>query len=311
MTLSHSIRNRFVKDYGLPIQIVQDPFFEYYIDELDDHFDTKQKFQMLLDVFETLGGEEQFFAESNRVKDSIIKAVQATKTYAELQKNTLDNYNVGKGVKQQDIYTMNNVGKTFISIDLKQANFNVFKMFAPELVLNFDTYEDLVGSITEFDYFKKSKYLRQVIFGNLLPKRQQKLQKWVISRIINVLHDHVGIPMEDFVTSSSDEVVFVIDPKDAISLVKKIEEKLSETVMTCEYSNWVKIDAFTLVSVGERKFFVKESCIGDGVDFKSIQSYFFMQVYKKYINEPINTMDKKFYFDGMIATFDKGIFEES
>lgn len=311
MTLSHSIKKRFCKDYNLPVQIFQEPLFSYYMGELDEHFGTKQKIQMLMGVVETLGGEEGFFAESNRVKDSIIKAVQATETYSALQKNTLDNYNIGKGVKQQDIYTMNNVGKTFISIDLKHANFNVFKMFDPELVLYFDTYEDLVGSITKFDYFKKSKYLRQVIFGNLLPKRQQKLQKWVISRIITVLHEHVGIPMEDFVTSSSDEVVFVIDPKDAESLVKKVETKLAKTVMTFEYSTWVKVDAFTLTSIGGRKFFAKESCIGNNVDFKSIQSYFFMQVYKKYLNKPINEMDKKFFFDGMIATFDKGVFEDT
>lgn len=309
MNFSHSVRNRFIKDYNLPIQIVQDPFFEYYINELDSYFNTKQKYQMLFDIFNVLGSEEAFFAESNRVKDTIIKSIESTAAYTELQNNTLDEFNINSKVKQQDIYTMSNAGKTFISIDLKQANFNAFKMFNPDLVLGFNDYESLIHSVTPFDYFKKSKYLRQVIFGNLLPKKQQKLQKWVISKIINVLNTGIGIQLEDFVTSSSDEVVIVVEPDMVNILVETIIKKLGDTPETNKFTNWSKIDAFTLKSIGGRKFFVKENLLDGTVDFKSIQSYFFIQVYKKYFNKPINEMDRKFYFDGNIATFDKGIFE--
>jgi hypothetical protein len=306
---SNSLKTRFVKDYKLPFQVVQEPMFSYYLEELDSHFDTKKKLEYLTQAVMSLGGEEQFFAESNRVKDSIISAVQAKEVYQKLQNDRLDEYNVNTGVKQQDIYNMSNVGRTFISLDLKKANFNVFKMYAPELVLGFDTYEEMVGSVTDFEYFKQSKYLRQVIFGNMLPKKQQKLQKWVMEKLIRVLHEDVGIQMEDFVSASSDEVVFAVGAEGVDKFVDMVERKLYANDETEAISDWVKVEAFTLKSVGDKKFFIKEGTNGK-VEFKGIQSYFFMQVYKKYNEQEITDMDKKFYHDGFLATFDKTVFED-
>lgn len=306
---SNSLKTRFVKDYKLPFQVVQEPMFSYYIESLDSHFDTKKKLEYLTKVVMSLGGEEQFFAESNRVKDSIISAVQAKEVYKNLQNDRLDEYNVNTNVKQQDIYNMSNVGRTFISLDLKKANFNVFKMYDSELVLGFDTYEEMVGSVTEFDYFKESKYLRQVIFGNMLPKKQQKLQKWVMSKLIDMLHNDLGIQMEDFVSASSDEVVFAVAPEGVDKFVELVERKLYENDDTEQFSDWVRVEAFTLRSVGDKKFFVKHSDLDGSVEFKGIQSYFFMQVFKKYTNQEITDMDKKFYHDGFLATFDKTVFD--
>ena len=306
---SNSLKTRFCKDYKLPFQVVQEPMFSYYIEELDSHFDTKQKLEYLTQAVMSLGGEEQFFAESNRVKDSIISAVQAKEVYQKLQNDRLDEYNVNTGVKQQDIYNMSNVNRTFISLDLKKANFNVFKMYDSDLVLGFDTYEEMVGSVTDYEYFKQSKYLRQVIFGNMLPKKQQKLQKWVMEKLIRVLHEDVGIQMEDFVSASSDEVVFAVAPEGVEKFVDMVERKLYANDETESISDWVRVEAFTLKSIGDKKFFVKEGTNGS-VEFKGIQSYFFMQVFKKYTEQEITDMDKAFYHDGFLATFNKTVFED-
>jgi hypothetical protein len=152
--------------------------------------------------------------------------------------------------------------------------------------------------------------LRQVIFGNLLPKKQQKLQKWVMDKIINVLHLDGGIQMEDFESASSDEIVFVIDTSKVNETLELVNTTLNNSVVTEGFVNWLRIEAFTLKSIGGKKFFAKENCIDSSVDFKGIQSYFFMQVYKTYLQKPIEEIDRKFYFDGLLATFDKGVFED-
>ena len=74
-------------------------------------------------------------------------------------------------------------------------------MYDNELTLGYDDYESLIGHVSNFEYFKKSKYLRQVIFGNMLPKKQQRLQKWVIDQVISVLHHDIGIPLNSFVSA--------------------------------------------------------------------------------------------------------------
>jgi len=307
--LSNSLKSRFCKDYKLPFQVVQEPMFSYYIETLDAEFDTKQKLQLLEQAVILLGGEDAFFAESSRVKDTIVSKVQSTNVYQSLSTNRLDEYTVNTGVPQNDIYNMSNVNKTFISLDLTKANFNVFKMFDSELVLGFDSYDELIGSVTEFDYFKKSKYLRQVIFGNMLPKKQQKLQKWVMSKIINVLNTDVGIQMEDFVSASADEVVFAVAPEGVEQFTEMVARKIIENSETEKFASWVRVESFTLKSIGDKKFFAKENIDGS-VEFKGIPAYFFMQVYKKYMDLPIEDMDKTFYHDGMLATFNKTVFED-
>lgn len=310
MQLSNKIKTRFSKDFKMPFQVVQEPIFSYYIDALDTHFDTKNKLEMLYEVIETLGGEEEFFKESNRVKDTLIQDIQKSSAYERLNNDKLDDYNTVNQIKQQDIYHLGNADKTFISIDLKHANFNVFKMYDNELTLGYDDYESLIGHVSNFEYFKKSKYLRQVIFGNMLPKKQQRLQKWVIDQVISVLHHDVGIEMTDFVSASADEVVFAVDPANVDMFVDMVGRKLVSNELTSSVASWCRVEAFTLKSVGDKKFFVKENCLNGDVEFKAIPSLLFMQVYKKYTNQEILEIDKVFYFDSMLATFNKSLFDE-
>jgi len=311
MNLSHTVKNRFCKDWKMPIQVVQEPFFSYAMETLDPHFQSVSKLKMLTDVIDTLGTEEDFFSESNRVKTSLIASIQETPKYKELQNDRLESYDIEpNGIKQKDIYNMENVNKTFISLDLVKANFNVMKMYDPTLTLGFDTYEELVGSVTEFDYFKKSKYLRQVIFGNMLPKKQQKLQKWVMRQLIDMLHTDVGIEMADFVSASADEVLFAVAPENADKFAEMVERKLSTNDLTKKFSSWVRVETFTLKAIGNKKFFVKEFPNGE-VDFKGIPSFLFMQVYRKFTETEETKLDRTFYHEGYVASFDVGVFDES
>ena len=311
MELSNSLKQRFIKDWKLPFQVVQEPFFSYAIETLDSHFNTVEKLKMLTDIIETLGTEEDFFSESNRVKTTLIDAIQAKPSYTELQADRLETYETKPNVSQKDIYNMENVNKTFISLDLVKANFNVMRGYNSELTLGYETYEEMVSSVTGFDYFKKSKYLRQVIFGNMLPKKQQKLQKFVMSKVISMLHEDVGIAMEDFVSASADEVVFAVDPTNVDKFVGMVSKKLAESALTSAYSKWVRVEAFTLKSIGNKKFFVKENCLSDDVDFKGIPSFLFMQVFRKYTETPETKLDRTFYHEGFMASFDVGVFDEN
>ncbi len=310
MELSNSIKKRFIKDYKLPFQVTQEPMFSYYIKTLDPYFGTVAKLKLLTDVIETLGTEEDFFSESNKVKSTLINDIQLKDTYKLLQMDKLEAYDTATGVASRDIYTMENVNKTFISLDLKHANFNVFSMFSKELTLGFNTYAEMVGSVTEFDYFKQSKYLRQVIFGNMLPKKQQKLQKFVMSKLITMLHEDVGIAMDDFVSASADEVVFAVAKQDLKEFVDMIERKMTNNLVTKEYASWVRVEAFDLLAIGDKKFFVKENCLDGAVDFKGIPSFLFMQVYKKYIGEDLEPLDKTFFHEGYLASFTDSVFDD-
>jgi len=309
MELSNSVKKRFLKDWSIPFQVVQEPFWNYAIDEINLVYDTKSNVQLLEETIKKLGTEEEFFSEGHRIKYDLINSIKSTKTYQKLGQDKLNDYKIQNKVKQQNIYTVDNTNKTFISLDLKKANFNVFKYYNPELVLNFETYEDLIGSVTDLEYFKGSKYLRQVIFGNLLPKKQQLLQKFVIGKLVEFLSNEMNIQIEDILSSSSDEVVFVVGENDAEQIVQSIKNKLHQIEDVKEFASWVHVETFKLVQVENKPYFVKEFP-SDKVEFKGIPSFLFMQVYKKYFNKEEIDLDRVFYHEGFLARFEQGVFDD-
>lgn len=311
MKLSHSVKKRFIKDFSLPFQLVQEPYFTYYINTIDKHFNTVKKVQYLQDAVDALGGEAGFFKEADRIKDFIINEIQAYDVYRDLAQNSFYGvFGIENNIQQKNVYTLENVDKTFISIDLKHANFNILKMYSPTLVMGFETYEDLIGSISDYDYFKKSKYMRQVIFGNLLPKKQQRMQSWLMDLVVTVLKEHVAIDIDRFISASADEVVISIDKSEVSETVEKIKEKLqTESEFTKRMFDNFKFDAFELKSIGGRNFFVKESLLGNQIEFKGIPSFLFMQVYKKFIAQPLEDKDLMFYHEGYLSQFKQFVFE--
>jgi hypothetical protein len=316
-TLSNSVKKRFVKDFSLPIQVIQEPYFSYYIDTLDEQYDTKKKLSYLyemLDTFESTDKEKSFFEISSAITDGIISDIKKTNSYEKLQSSILEEYNFDNDfkVKERNIYNLENAGKTFISLDLIKANFNVLKLFNENLVLSSSTYESLISKYTEFEYFKSSKYIRQVIFGNLLPKKQNKIQKKLINSLLVLLSSELGLDKEDFITASSDEILISVKKEYLNELLERINNlisfKLNEDFNSFSFLEFVKIESFKLESISERKYFVKKYDNND-IDFKGIPSTVFFQVFKKYHNQDITEYDKTFFFDGMLATFKSEVFD--
>ncbi|MEM7354015.1 MAG: hypothetical protein AAF657_24650, partial [Acidobacteriota bacterium] len=93
-----------------------------------------------------------------------------------------------------------------ISLDIVQANFSVLRSFDKEEALgaswrDFGARQDLDPALIE------SKSLRQILFGNLNPKRSQRLQHAFMARVRQALQVDLGVEAEDLAFSSHDELV--------------------------------------------------------------------------------------------------------
>jgi hypothetical protein len=195
---------------------------------------------------------------------------------------------------------------------LIKANFNCFKIFDPELVNNAATYEEFISKYTRLNYFKQSKQLRQIIFGNLLPKKQQQIQKCIINEISNSigvenseLNDHIFV-------NGTDEILILdqwndpepptdINSFPATDVLTKLPEK---------YNNIIDISIFRLIQIHpEKSFYVKEHLYEDKIEFKQVPSIFFPQVFKYYFKLlPVCYNDLLFYHEGQKATFTTPLF---
>ena len=71
---------------------------------------------------------------------------------------------------RNSIYKKTNTGKILLSIDLSNANFNALRKFDESLVINKKNYYEFISEFTEIEHIRKSKYIRQVIFGHTNPK---------------------------------------------------------------------------------------------------------------------------------------------
>lgn len=310
-----SLRRRFVKDYNLPINIVDTPIFEYYMKRYN--FFPKEDYENILLNIETNfnGNIEKWLEHYSLIRDNIITTIENSEPYKEFNKVDLKLWKQPLfSVGDYNIYNGENVGKKFLSIDLKKANFQALKWFNKEIVLNADTYEDLMDKFGGDDYFKKSKYTRQVIFGKLNPKRTIYFEKYLIGTIFSSKENKLFTYLynnSNLITVKSDEIVFEIDNVELLEKINndflerlkneiKINNGLDVSVevfhlsrIVCENHNGNIVDGYI------RKFYLDHN----RYDLKNVSSIFFPQFYAFLNGLNIEDKDLIFRAEDQLARF--------
>jgi len=289
---SHSFRKRFVKDFNLPIQVIQSPYFEYSLETLNKQFNIEEKVKMLVDIMETMKTEDEFFCYTNTLIDKILIDLEYSEEYKNFKNIDMSDYNPICNIKGETLYQEKNIGKTFFSIDLVKANFQALKYVG---IIKQNNFEDFISEYTPFEYFKEAKYFRQVVFGKLNPKRQQKIQKYLVSLIANELE----LFDREVFSFTSDEIIFASENLDK----DDIEQKLNELNIDVHFDEFILYD---LRSKKDELFYVKE--FYNKFEFKKVPAHFFLQAFKKWHDKEITEYDRKFYYEGYISTFDETVF---
>ena len=205
MAISNSVKKRFVRDYNLPITMYRNDIFHYFIGLYEEHLNTLNKWDRLIDIHGRLG-ESGFFAESQKVIDNSIALISSHDSYKNFATLVSEEPIILTSTpEKRNIYHPDFVGKLLISIDMKKANFNSMRFIAPEIFGENTTYESFISQFTEFDYFAESKQIRQVIFGNLKPKAQQTAQRNIMMKTYELLLAHFG-DMIEMVMTGPDEI---------------------------------------------------------------------------------------------------------
>ena len=289
--MTDKLRKRFIKDYGLPINVYKEPYFSYYIERLQPYYNSKNKYDAFLKLVDKYG--DGFVDISFSYTERIIKHIQEKDEYKQLQQDKLKDFNRIYEIPEVNLYTMDNDGKKFISIDIKQANFNALRYYNEKLVDEYENFDEFLLEFIDreefYEYFTKSKYIRQVIFGNLVPKKQRKIQKYMIDVIIKNLLENNVISEDDIYSTNNDELILFDKGQDInTDLIK--------------FSNIIRIKRFELNSIKQRKFFVKKYENGE-IEFKAIPSNVFFQVLSLYEDKEFDERDLMFMFENKIAKF--------
>lgn len=297
---------RFVKDYNLPINIYDKEMIEYYMGLYD--FFPKDVYNNLINTIETKydGNVDKWLDYCAGVRDRAIEKVKNTPEYIEFNEGDLKKYDIpNKGYGERNCYTEETDGKKFLSIDLKKANFQTLKYLD---IIKEDTYDEFIKSVGGDDYIAGSKYLRQVIFGNCNPKRQIRVEKYLIDKIMNLVMEEV-YPKYDVFSVNSDEVVFSLPtnvhcgPGSDDFVEDYVKKKLSLDIRV----ESVKIRKLPIVNCNGNNVdaYVRHNLITGKDTLKKVSTLFFPQVYKLFWGIPLNKNDRKVYVEDQIATFNE------
>lgn len=250
--LSNKLKQRFCKDYNVPIDIYDEDIFR----ERLELFEVDKKYQIFENMIKNLynNDESLFLEDYNNIKDKAIDYIKNTKAFDLLNKEDMSKFNTSLNIPQKDVYKEDNIGKRFISINMAKANYTSLALYGFEKGLNEfnlidkNSYKDFMKRFTNNPYFINSKYLRQVIFGNCNPKRQIKYEKWRMERLAGQLN----IPMDAIYSFNNDEIILNADKISDFQL-----QSYKEFLGVVGDIDIIKVEEFTLEKIKGSDTYIK------------------------------------------------------
>ena len=302
MVLSNSVKKRFVKDFRLPIDILREPYFSEKIKYLDKEFDSIAKLELLKETINSLGSEDAFFNEGDRIVSELQEQIRNNEEYKNLQNDRLERE--GQYVKdikikyqtKRDFYKEENLNKVYISIDLVEANFNALKS---KNIFKEKNFREVLNKFTTFEYFLKSKHIRQIVFGSLLPKKQIIIEEYAVAKILdslNVDFTNVVLNKDEIILEVSDDLNF-----NHLEILEELQKINTDFPLRIERFNLIE-----LRDKNENLYFVKD--YGYELKLKSVPKVYYTQAYKKLMKQEIEESDLMFFYEGQVAYFKESIF---
>lgn len=295
------VMKRFVKEYRLPINVFEDSYWEYLLNLYDREFNSKDLWYDLLEGIETdySGDYNKFLDEFYNIREKMIIDLreQLPSNYLALPGKIKDIKNPASPyydipsryelLRTKNIYNekLADGVTNYTVIDLKKANFQAIMKI---IGLGGDVEKQYKKWLSKFKtgnyvdkYVSDSKYLREVVLGNLNPKRQIRVERYLIYKIVECLN----INPDDIVQLGNDEVV--IKNRNLVKYDTELEifEELGLAV-DVSISRFVLVSEKFITSSG-REFSIyrkkpetARSGKGKISEYKSIPGLFYPQIYQ-------------------------------
>lgn len=271
----------FVKLFDLHVPSYED--FDYYKNQYAKLSHWKN-IDELVKMYEQAESEiEDIFAYKIAKVDEVVNFLKGTRAYNELNDdNLIPDLPVNKNFEFE-------MGKKYVSIDLKMANWQVLKKYDPDFLNELgDTYSDLLNKFNIHPIFHQSKHFRQYIFGNVNPKRQVRAQRVMIQDLINALSNH-NLKVE-FI--KWDEVIYSYDNVNQIKFLEEIDSDL------------FRVKLFSVKLVDDFRIHTYYDFSDNEIDSEIVGCNghkYFILLKKWILNEPLDIRDLYFRNDGDLA----------
>lgn len=275
-----------IKDFKLPIPVYKEPYFRYFI-ELYNHKDITE---LQNDAVAYLGSPDKFLSYRKTIADAFWSRIEKD-VVGSFRDSDIKCYSIDKAVHRPEnanLYTDTYASMDICRIDIICANFQAIKHYDKRLVDNCESYNELIGKITDIPYFKKSKYTRQVIFGQLLSKRQGVIQKYLMQQFIDFcISDNTEVSnyfKNNVRILGNDEIFTTVLNPDFNDFVLDKVQKFREQHNIALKADFIKLHKF-------KGYFVEENTLTHEKVLKTVPGDYYAQLYKLLHNKPINIYD--------------------
>ena len=317
MLYNRELAKRFISDYKLPIPLINEKYFFYHLALYQEDYNSLEYYFELLDMIgKKYGGNcNKFLEDYYNVRDKIITTIVESEAFQKFNTMDMNVFTIKDrpNITSNNIYNNDNIGKFFISIDLKKANFQTLRNIDKDIVFGADTYEEFIGKFTDLDYIKESKYTRQVIFGKCNPKRHITAEKYFIIQIYKKVIEQFPYLSDKCVSLSNDEMIFKVDflrynDKLTCFSLKKDIQTIAKEIGFDVHVEFFHLKGYNLVFKESRSirktFFMKDYFCTDG-KFKMIgvPLQYHSIAYKLYKGKELSEIDYHFDYEGMDARF--------
>lgn len=298
MEMTEKLKERFVRDCKIPIRLYDEPYFTERLELLDKYYNTLEKWKAFCEEVEKFSNEEEYFNMYNTTKESAMYFIKNSQGFDNFNKLNMNQFAIkNKNLPSKDIFKPSNIGKQFISLDMKKANFSSLKAYDPTIFDNAKTWEDFIRKFTDSEYIINSKYIREVIMGNCNPSRVITYEKHITDNILTKLVE-VGINIEDIVFFSNDEIIIGIN-SDPFVILDHIDEVLPNIEVPIRVE-WFKLSA---VKKNNKIIGYIKNLSNDTYDFKCFNNQDLLLVMRQLQHEDIRSSDLVFENEGFLAKY--------
>lgn len=298
--ITMKLRERFCKDFNIPIKIFNDKYFASRLSLYDYHYDCIKKYHRFVELVNRLGGEQKYLEYYSNIKNNAITYLHENEAMSYFSKEEdMSKFCIkNTGFSKKHIYTTNNAGKCFVSLDMKKGNFTALHHYNPEIVANKDTYEEFIAMFTNEPHMIESKYIRQVIFGNVNPRRQTTYEHYLMDKVLTEVLTYVN--KEDIANFSTDEIVFCINENEMQDIMEKVYKTVEKS---CANNINIRPEFFRLHKIeGTSDGYIKESLTEKKkYTIRCVDSLTMPFVLRCLYEDEIDEKDSVFIYEGKLS----------
>lgn len=253
---------------------------------------------------------KKFLSVKHQMFDKLVEVLKNSEVHKRLDSININSTSIKPKNNVIDFLTKtpNKDDYIFIGFDIKQGNFNAYKYFLnsilqpdekskiiqnckiSEKIYTTETFEEFALSILENideetkQIILKSKSFRQIVFGNLSPKKNTL----ILSKITNMIKQEVktlDISL-NILIESQDEIVYAVKKED----YKKIQMLLLE--FQRRLNGIIRVDKFEFQLIDgiqsnklnqAKKYYISK--VGNKTNLKSVPKDIYIPMFVKYIKK--------------------------